>query len=201
MSRRRIILFAMVAALLAAAVITLRRNCERPGAPILSLLLPAARLKNRSAPPRSEDFDQRVTLETLLEKENDSHRWSSARAATIEGFVVKVEEAGVEMANCLSAARRDIHIELAPRPDAPPRERVIVEVTPYWRKWAQRQGQDWSAQALRRDLLNHRCRFAGWLYFDGGHMDEAENTAPGQAHNWRATAWEIHPVTEIQVIR
>lgn len=191
---------AVAGALLAAATGAFCYDCGRPGTPFLSLLSPAARLKNRSAPPRSEDFDSSITLAALLQAGDDSLRWSAAQAASIEGYVVKVEEAGAELANCFSATRRDTHIEVAPRPDAPPRERIIVEVTPYWRDWVQVRGQDWSTNALRRDLLNRRCRFAGWLYFDGGHMDEAENTAPGQAHNWRATAWEIHPVTNIQVI-
>ena len=34
---------------------------------------------------------------------------------------------------------------------------------------------------------------------DGEHADEAENTRPGRARNWRATAWEVHPVTGIEV--
>ena len=36
--------------------------------------------------------------------------------------------------------------------------------------------------------------------FDTVHGDEAENTNPGGANNWRATAWEIHPVTSIKIL-
>jgi hypothetical protein len=41
----------------------------------------------------------------------------------------------------------------------------------------------------------------GWLLFDREHAGESENTAPGRAANWRATAWELHPVTKIEIIR
>jgi hypothetical protein len=39
------------------------------------------------------------------------------------------------------------------------------------------------------------------MYFDVGHAEESENVSPGKPDNWRATAWEIHPVTKITVIR
>ena len=158
------------------------------------------RLKNRAAPPASADFDRRITLAALVAPGDDRARWSETRAATIEGYVVAIVEANAEAANCFSLTRRDAHIEVALRADAPPRERVVVEVTPRLREWAKREGFDWSAPALRRDLVGHRCRFEGWLLFDDLHAGEAENTAPARAPNWRATAWELHPVTDIKVI-
>jgi hypothetical protein len=38
------------------------------------------------------------------------------------------------------------------------------------------------------------------MFFDDEHDDEAQNTAPNSTNKWRATAWEIHPVTTIQVV-
>ena len=35
--------------------------------------------------------------------------------------------------------------------------------------------------------------------FDTMHLNQAENTNPGGDKNWRATCWEIHPVTAIKV--
>jgi hypothetical protein len=49
--------------------------------------------------------------------------------------------------------------------------------------------------------VGHWCEFEGWLYLDVGHTEEAENTSPGNPENWRATGWEIHPITKITVIR
>jgi len=60
---------------------------------------------------------------------------------------------------------------------------------------------DWSKDKLNSMLVGHWCEFEGWLYFDAGHVDQAENTAPHNATNWRATAWELHPVTNIRVVR
>jgi hypothetical protein len=90
---------------------------------------------------------------------------------------------------------------VAARPDAPPAERVVLEVTPRGAAAARLRGEDWSADALRRELTGRLCRFEGWLLFDTEHEGESENIAPGRRGNWRATAWEIHPITRIEVLR
>jgi len=158
------------------------------------------RLKNRTALPGAADFDERVTLAELLRPGDDRGRWSASRAAAVEGYVVAVREGGVESANSFSLLRRDTHIEVGPRPDAPPRERVIVEVTSPLRGWARSRGMDWTSAALARELTGRRCRFEGWLLFDFNHAGESENLGPGGPANWRATAWELHPVTSIKVL-
>lgn len=38
------------------------------------------------------------------------------------------------------------------------------------------------------------------MQFDINHDEDSENTNPQATKNWWATAWEIHPVTSIQVI-
>lgn len=159
-----------------------------------------AALKNREAAPLASDFDPRVTLGALLAAGDDGARWSEEKAAAVEGYVVNVSEAGVEAANCFWPSRRDVHIDFALAPDAPPAARFVAEVTPRWRRSAARRGLDWSAEALRRALVGRRCRVKGWLFFDRRHAEESENKAPGRAGNWRGTAWEIHPVTDIEVI-
>ena len=158
------------------------------------------RLKNRTEPPRAEDFDERATLAELLRPGEDRERWSASRAAAVEGYVIEVWQGGVESANSFSFFRRDTHIEVGPRPDSPRRERVILEVTPPLRDSAKRLGMDWSNAALARELKGRRCRFEGWLLFDFNHAEESENIRPGASSNWRATAWEIHPVTSIKVL-
>ena len=167
-------------------------------------LLPGKRtfnaLKNRTALPTAADFDPRVTLEALLAPGDDRTRWSQTKAATVEGYVVRVHDAGPESANCFSSTRLDAHIEMARRADAPPNERVIVEVTPPMREWARREGHDWSTPTLQRELTGRRVRVEGWLLFDDEHDEDAENTRRAHRDNWRATAWEIHPVTRITVV-
>lgn len=184
----------------AAALAVLQSNCPAEGGALSAEVRAFVRLKNRTHGPRPEDFDPRVTLDALLLPGDDRGRWSEARAAAVEGYVVGVAPGGVEAANCYSLTRRDTHVYLAQRPDAPTREAVVAEVTPRLREWAARQGEDWSEESLRRGLLGRRCRVEGWLLYDTEHDGEAENTAPGRALNWRATAWEIHPVTRVEVL-
>jgi hypothetical protein len=38
------------------------------------------------------------------------------------------------------------------------------------------------------------------LVASAAHVDESENTALKRRDNWRATAWEIHPVTDMTVL-
>ena len=98
------------------------------------------------------------------------------------------------------AKYKDAHIELVVQPtNTAKRKRVIVEITPRWRSFLATQGEDWSTTVLANRLENKWVRFTGWLFFDGEHDDESENTTPGRPENWRATAWEIHPVTSLKL--
>jgi hypothetical protein len=108
--------------------------------------------------------------------------------------VVSISSGPLEAANCY--CRRDIHIMLAPRADAPAREQVVLEVTPRMETT-----KEWSLEKLQRELTGGRVRFEGWLFFDALHAGESENTAPGRVNNWRATAWELHPVTKIEILK
>jgi hypothetical protein len=151
--------------------------------------------------PQSADFDPQISLNELLAPGDDTSRWSTQSAARIEAYVIDVAYARPEAANCFLPCRRDIHILVANGQGAPPSEQMVLEVTPNLREWAARQGWDWSEQTLRAQLLGHWCEFEGWLYFDVGHADQSENTAPHNPTNWRATAWEIHPITKVTVLR
>lgn len=186
--------------LLALALFVAQYYCPSQGVGLSESRREFNKLKNRSALPQEPDYDYTVTLAALLQPGEDRERWSDSRAVAIQGYVVAVREGSIESTNCYSVTQRDTHIEIALRPDAPPQKRVILEVTPRIKDWAKRQGWDWSTAALAAELAGHRCYFEGWLFFDGGHVDEAENTAPGRADNWRATAWEIHPVTYLKVV-
>ena len=158
------------------------------------------KLKNRIAIPQEIDYNDAATLSALLQPGDDRGRWSETSAARIDGYVVSVRDGSIESANCYSLFRRDTHISLALSQDASPRKCVEIEVTPRIRRWASEQGGDWSTDALAKQLLGHWCRFEGWLLFDTGHDEESENINQGGANNWRATAWELHPVTSIKVI-
>ncbi|MFL6229899.1 MAG: hypothetical protein ACJ741_14090 [Pyrinomonadaceae bacterium] len=200
-NKRRALLICAAIVLLAAALVLTLAPCPQGGCAPTPAARALASRKNRTAIPLDADFDRSVTLDALLQPGDDSARWSESRAAAVEGYVSDVREGSVESANCFSFTRRDIHIHLARRPDAPTEETVVVEVTPRARDAARARGLDWSFGALRRELLGRRCRFEGWLLYDSGHADESENTAPGNPVDWRATAWELHPLTGIEVLK
>ncbi|HEY0366852.1 MAG TPA: hypothetical protein VGC73_10285 [Pyrinomonadaceae bacterium] len=176
-------------------------NCPSAGIALTTRTRDLHRLKNRTSFPTATDFDPRITLDALLQPGDDRDRWSTDRAGRIQGEVIDVAYAGPEATNCFSPCRRDIHILIATRKGAAKREHVVVEVTPNLRDWAAGQGIDWSEETLQGQLVGHWCEFEGWMYFDAGHAEESENISPGEPDNWRATAWEIHPVTRIAVIR
>jgi len=202
MTRKRKLLVAGVAvALLITVWLVLTRNCPSAGIALTQRARHLHRLKNRTAFPQPADFDSRVTLDALLQPGDDTNRWSTDHAARIQGQVIDVAYARAEATNCYSPCRRDIHILIANRGGAAKNEHVVLEVTPNLRAWAESQGIDWSEQTLQAQLVGHWCEFEGWLYFDVGHAEESENTTPRNPENWRATGWELHPITKITVIK
>jgi hypothetical protein len=193
MGRRKLILGIFVVLLVAA--IWFACHCPASGIAFTTKQLELHRLKNRTAFPSAADFDSHVSLSELLQPGDDHARWSEARAATVEGYVVSIAPAKPELANCYCG--RDIHIHIGLRRDAPPREHFVIEVTPRLTP----AGDIGFIEQMRSQLIGRWVRFEGWLFFDAGHTEESENIAPGRSGNWRATAWEIHPVTKVQVIR
>ena len=201
MLKRTFVLVGVVVALLLALWLVLARNCPSVGIAFTSRARQLHRLKNRTAFPQPTAFDANVTLDQLLQPGDDTTRWSTDHAARIQGEVIDVAYAKPEATNCFSPCRRDLHILVANRKGAAKNEQIVLEVTPNLREWATSQGIDWSEQTLQAQLVGHWCEFEGWLYFDFAHADQSENTTAHNPSNWRATAWEIHPVTKIRVVR
>jgi hypothetical protein len=188
---------AVIIIALIASWLVLARNCPDAGIALTASARYLHHLKNRTSFPQPTDFDPRVTLDALLQPGDDTSRWSNDRAARVQGHVMDVGYARPEATNCYSPCRRDIHILIAKHAGAAKTEEVVLEVTPNLRL----PGSNWSEETLHAQLVGHWCEFEGWLYFDAGHAEESENIHPQQPGNWRATAWEIHPVTKITVIR
>src|SRR5262249_54106023 len=148
-SRTRTFLLVGVAAVLFIAVwLVLTKNCPSAGIALTSRARQLHRLKNRTALPQAADFDSRMTLVELLKPGDDTNRWSTDRAARIQGEVIDVENAGFEATNCFNPWGRDIHILIATRKGASKSEHVVLEVTPPIRDWAAKQGMDWSEKTL-----------------------------------------------------
>jgi hypothetical protein len=165
-------------------------------------LLDLNRHKNRGTAPSDAELDRNVTLAAMLRRGDDAGRWSEDRGAELVAYVYHVKPGADETVNCHlpGDANLDTHIELTLDPsDTDPTRRVIVEVTPRWRAAMLAAGEDWSTQALQHTIEGRWVRFRGWLLWDAEHNDDAENTNPG-GNVWRATAWEIHPVTSMTVV-
>jgi hypothetical protein len=161
------------------------------------------RLKNRTNLPFADDMDTNITFETILSPGYDRNRFSSAKAVEITAFVYRVKSGEKETCNCESddPDNWDTHIELVEdEHHIKGPNRIIVEVIPLVRRMMKAQGKDWSTETLKNTLTGRWVKIRGWLLFDFEHERQSENTNPGGKRNWRATAWEIHPVTAIEVI-
>ena len=130
------------------------------------------------------------------------------RAVVVEGYLVRVDQLADGKTYAHLVRRGDIHLEIASAPDFSPEGssalRVICEVTvPFqWRR------ERWNLEGLAPlaawvsdSLIGHsypggtpggaRVRMSGYLLDDFVHCAAVGET--------RATAWEIHPVTKIEV--
>jgi hypothetical protein len=158
--------------------------------------------KNRYAIPAESDIDPEVSLAALVAPGIDVNRFSPKNAAQIRAFVIEIKEGEKESCNCEATdpVLMDTHIVLGAADGVPETQHVIVEVTPRLRMLKKAAGKDWSTATLKHDYSKKWVEVTGWLTFDTAHIKQAENTHHGNPHNWRATCWEIHPVTEITLL-
>ena len=178
-------------------------GCGMDGSAKTANLKKLNQLKNRYSAPQDNQIDQSVTLRAMLAPGDDKTRWSSTSGAEVTGFVLEVKPGGGETCNCgkRDAAHTDSHIELVLHAtDTAGTQSVVAEVTPRLQAIMRNSGTDWSTKTLRKQILHKWIKVRGWMSFDSQHANASENTNPGGANNWRATAWEIHPVTGIQVV-
>ncbi len=161
--------------------------------------------KNRDQLPARPDISKKITLARILVPGEDRSKYDNHMAARLTGYVASAKAGGIETCNCKAKdlAHRDTHIDivLSPKDYGNKKRHVIVEVTPRIRKLMAARGKDWSTTTLRQTLPGHLVRFTGWMFYDTEHRPQSFNTAPGNPKDWRATAWEIHPVTNIEVLK
>lgn len=178
-------------------------GCGMDGTATTANLKKLNQLKNRYVVPQDSDINPSLTLSAMLAPGDDKARWSSNSAAELTGLVLDTKPGGSETCNCgkTDPVHTDVHIELVLHAtDTAMTQSVVVEVTPRLRAIMATRGTDWSTKTLRHQLLGKWVKVRGWMTFDAQHANAAENTHPGGASNWRATAWEIHPLTDIQVV-
>jgi hypothetical protein len=161
--------------------------------------------KNRDQAPAPSDINKTIKLAGMLRPGEDKSRYDNHMAAQITGYVASAKVGGIESCNCKAKdlPRRDTHIDvvLSPQDNSNTKRHVIVEVTPRLRKQMAAKGKDWSTPTLHNTLPGHLVRFTGWMFYDTEHRPQCFNTAPNNPNDWRATAWEIHPVTNIEILK
>ena len=157
--------------------------------------------KNRYLFPTLQDIDNNITLTALLQPGNDLNRWDMEKAGEITGYVILVKDGGAETCNCKTPNKDDYdtHIEIVSNPNNTNKDAVIIEITPRLRKIMLDQGIDWSTKGIKAMYLHKWVKVKGWMLSDYHHVQNAKNTRPKGTTIWRATIWEIHPVTSIEI--
>jgi len=153
-------------------------------------------LKNRDDGPADNAIDSSVTLAEMLKKSNNT-KLASTEGVEITGYVVSVSPGGTaESCNCARKTLQDIHIDIVLKKSdaANKRKHVIVEISPKF------QAALGSLKDVRSQIKGQWVKFTGWLFYDSIHANAAENTAPRHKGNWRATAWEVHPVSKFEIV-
>jgi hypothetical protein len=195
-----------------------RPPADLAGAPIESMDTAAflrhvagfdARVKGRS---RSELSAAETNELEQLEKE----------IVSLTAYLVLIYAGPPEATNCNNTEFHDWHLEMfAQALDHPPRAGdptpIIAEITPRTQNQLYKSGIRLQSLAgfLRTPDLAYqptghaarKVRVTGTLLWDDQHNRPAdvgrviETSPPHEFHHpWRATAWEIHPVTKIEVI-
>src|SRR5512135_2189178 len=160
-------------------------------------------LRARMEEPSDDDYDDTADASALIEPGDDTDRWQNSTAVEITAYVLDVQDGGPTSANCHSANPADHDTVLYLTPGASVSDnghRFVAVITPRWRRLMAKNGLDWSTGAIRAKYLLQYVSVRGWLLFDSEAAAAALNTAPlAGASVTRATAWEICPVTGIEL--
>jgi uncharacterized protein YraI len=93
----------------------------------------------------------------------------------------------------------DWHMTIVKGKNDPKSAGIVVETTPRVRQ----NGHPWTPAMLAAAVTNRdSVRISGWLMYDPEHFAQTTNYDPAQPSNAptvRATLWEIHPITKIEV--
>jgi hypothetical protein len=164
--------------------------------------------------------ENRSELTAALKDQLDSYE---NQIVSLTGWFVLAYAGPPETTNCGSAIFHDWHLEIFEKPsDHAPQigdpTPIICEITPRTERAIYRDGariqslagffrlQDASYRATGHKA--QKVRVTGYLMWDDEHNGSADVGSTiqyfsknGFHHPWRSTAWEIHPVMKIEVIR
>ena len=150
--------------------------------------------KNRETTPKT--ITKSIKLADIMNpKKNQSFK--PEQAVSIVGYVAKVKAGEPqETCNCARKDIADIHIDIVLEESDKNKSSkyMIVEISPRW------QSKLGDLAAVRSKIQGRWIQFTGWMLYDYIHEVNAKNTNPKGKAIWRATAWEVHPVTSFKVV-
>lgn len=134
---------------------------------------------------------------------------------TVVGYfeIVKPQRGNTESTNCHASAEVDTdwHIALVASPNETEEQSVVIEPTPRYKRrntgWVPATAQSIAVRrqpSSARDESVPRVRVTGYLMLDPSHPNHIRGectSSCGGKRFFRATLWEIHPVTRIEVWR
>lgn len=160
-----------------------------------------------------QDLEARTAkLSTPLGKNNhldlkdELTAMGEGRPHAVIGYLYYAKQEGAESSNCELTAPEDTDYHIGIGFDKTltkaamakaTKTAVVVEMTPQYRA---KLAPDWTLEALKA-MLTKQVKVTGQLMADNEHNVTKDNCAlpnPGE-HCWRASIWELHPVTGFQV--
>lgn len=180
--------------------------------------------KNRIDEPaeyHAVSFDAISRLPYPRNHKRDRSKWTPAElriiepyegaAVTVTAFIAQqrgvivedsVSSSSGESTNCHAKDDEgvDWHVTLVKHPTDPKSTGIVVETTPRIRA----HGHPWTPDMLKSAMTNaDSVRLSGWLLYDPEHYAQTANYdsthAATNAVLVRATLWEVHPVTRMEV--
>jgi hypothetical protein len=160
---------------------------------------------------------QKITVQKIRDPANDQGVFTPNKKVSVTGFVAGVDPGGnQETCNCKRTDLRDVHINIVADPSEQndKTKYVVVEFTPRWEKKFGFDDSNYDAmrQAVEDQIKNKWVKFDGWMLYDFIHAKESKSTAASNTPTcldngndprpcvWRATPWEVHPVTAFTVV-
>ncbi len=180
------------------------KSCGREGTSQNSENKAQSRLKNRWQMPQKNDFDPQFTWENLFaDTFENPKKYQQVRAGRLRGYVAYISKSNKESCNCnyREPEFHDYHINMvidaADYKDKT--QHIVVEITPRLREIMKAKGIDWSLEGLKK-IRHKEIEVEGWLFYDWDHGDKAYLRTGDAVNSWRATCWEIHPVTSLKIL-
>ena len=169
--------------------------------------------KNRGTAVTSPE---KITVQEIRDPANDQGVFTVDKQVSVTGFVAGVDPGGMpETCNCKKKTLRDVHINIVADPSeaGDQTKYVVVEFTPRWEKNFHFNDSNYDAmrKAVAKQIGGKWVKFSGWMLRDFIHANASQSTSPnqpvcpkdGKLHNncnWRATPWEVHPVTAYTIV-